>query len=277
MIIVGMLTILALTLITSGLELLEFKPAVPFEFKHELDVETPGAGKFNFSLLEATFASIALLFILLILALILMSFKHRTWALVVLAILVFGTLFILLTPDRGLEVLPPQDAEIEFGTMLGGTRTPMPTPVTAEFTAPTVAPWVSYTIALVVTLAVAFFAWFLIIRFRKPMRLTLEEIAKNAVDDLQAGKDWGSTVEGVYLRMVDTVRKQRAVHRSMDITPAEFAVILESTGLPAEAVHRLTGLFERVRYGGRRSTRKDIQEAVACLTEIAAACQEIHL
>ena len=276
-IIIGLLTILVLALVTSGLEVLEFKQAVPFDIEHEPDVKTIAAGKWEFSLLEAIFISITLLFLLTILGLIFMSFKHRRWAVVVIAILLLGTLFLLLMPDQGLTILPPEDAEPEFGTLSEGTLTPMPTLVPAEFTSPPVASWVSYIIALVVLLGAAFVAWFLIIRLHKPPLLTLEEIAHTAVDDLQAGKDWGRTIEGVYLRMVDTVQKQRSVRRDMDITPAEFAVILERTGLPVSAVQRLTSLFERVRYGGKKSTRREIEEAVDCLTEIADACQEIHL
>jgi hypothetical protein len=44
--------------------------------------------------------------------------------------------------------------------------------------------------------------------------------------------------------------------------------------LPGDAVQRLTRLFEAVRYGGYRSGRKDVNEAVACLTSILNYCGE---
>ena len=104
---------------------------------------------------------------------------------------------------------------------------------------------------------------------------SLERIAQEAIEDLQSGKDWSRTVEGAYLRMVETVQARRGLHRSRHITPTEFSAILVQVGLPVVAVQRLTLLFEHVRYGGKRSTRKDIDEAVNCLTEIVDACQEI--
>jgi hypothetical protein len=74
--------------------------------------------------------------------------------------------------------------------------------------------------------------------------------------------------------MTDVLQQKRGLKRRIYITPSEFAVVLEKIGLPADAVRRLTALFERVRYGGKHSTRKDIDEAIACLSEIVEACQE---
>ena len=45
-------------------------------------------------------------------------------------------------------------------------------------------------------------------------------------------------------------------------------------GLPGEAVHTLTHLFERVRYGARRSSNDEISQAIACLTAIRNYCGE---
>jgi hypothetical protein len=58
------------------------------------------------------------------------------------------------------------------------------------------------------------------------------------------------------------------------MTPSEFAARLEQAGLPAEPVQRLTRLFEKVRYGGLRSTPTEAEEAVACLRDILHACGE---
>ena len=55
LIIIGLLTILMLTLVTSGLEVLEFKPGVTFIIEHKPGVKTIEAGKWEFSLLEAIF------------------------------------------------------------------------------------------------------------------------------------------------------------------------------------------------------------------------------
>jgi hypothetical protein len=58
------------------------------------------------------------------------------------------------------------------------------------------------------------------------------------------------------------------------MTPHEFALRLEQSGLPGEAVGRLTRLFEAVRYGDRKSAPKDVTEAVSCLKTILHYCGE---
>ncbi len=58
------------------------------------------------------------------------------------------------------------------------------------------------------------------------------------------------------------------------MTPAEFATRLENSGLPSDAVRRLTRLFEGVRYGLQKTGPTEINEAVACLTTILQYCGE---
>jgi hypothetical protein len=276
---IGLFTILVLTVVTAGLDALEFKQAVPFRVESEVGGETINVGRWEFPLEKVFFYSFAFLIVLSIVALIFMPPKLRRRVLLLLAVLGAGLLLYGYMTNFGRRIEPlrtPED-QPSFGVLPEELYTPEPTVIPAEFTSPPVASWISYAVALAVTLALALVAWFLLIRRRQQPLPTMEEIAQSAVDDLQAGRDWGRTVEGAYLRMVDTVYRQRELKRSAHITPAEFAVILETTGLPVSAVRRLTALFERVRYGGKRSTQKDIEEAVACLTEIADACQEHHL
>lgn len=74
--------------------------------------------------------------------------------------------------------------------------------------------------------------------------------------------------------MSEAVSRKRGLLRSTAMTPSEFARRLERAGLPGEAVGRLTGLFEAVRYGGRTSSQREINEAVSCLTAILHYCGE---
>jgi hypothetical protein len=67
---------------------------------------------------------------------------------------------------------------------------------------------------------------------------------------------------------------RRGLYREYAMTPAEFAVRLQSAGLPPEPVNRLTRLFESVRYGARISAQRDVDEAIACLTSILKYCGE---
>jgi hypothetical protein len=77
-----------------------------------------------------------------------------------------------------------------------------------------------------------------------------------------------------YYRMSDAVADKRDLQRKDSMTPSEFAVRLEQAGLPGEAVRRLTALFEAVRYGDRRSSQREVNEAVACLNSILIHCGE---
>jgi len=154
--------------------------------------------------------------------------------------------------------------------------TPAPTVIPVEFTPPKVSSWTSYLVALAATVALAIGAWLLLTRQRHelPELKELADIAQATLDELQEGKDWGNTIEGCYFRMTDTIQQRRGLKRRIHMTPAEFAVILEKTGLPGASIRRLTALFERVRYGRKKSTQKDVEEAVACMTEIVDACRE---
>ncbi|MCJ7722876.1 MAG: DUF4129 domain-containing protein, partial [Anaerolineales bacterium] len=73
--------------------------------------------------------------------------------------------------------------------------------------------------------------------------------------------------------MHEIVATRRGLRRKQDMTSTEFARRLESMGLPAVAVRRLTTLFERIRYGGKASTLDDVRDAKACLGSIVQACE----
>ena len=86
--------------------------------------------------------------------------------------------------------------------------------------------------------------------------------------------DSTDVIMNCYFRMSRAVSERRQLTRSESMTPAEFALQLERAGLPGDAVQRLTRLFEGVRYGGRRSGPKDVNEAVSALTSILHYCGE---
>jgi hypothetical protein len=102
----------------------------------------------------------------------------------------------------------------------------------------------------------------------------IADIARSSLKDLSSGRNSTDVIMNCYFRMSDVVENKRNISRSKSMTPAEFATRLEQGGFPADAVHRLTRLFERVRYGGYRSGTPDVNEAVACLTTILHHCGE---
>lgn len=113
-----------------------------------------------------------------------------------------------------------------------------------------------------------------LLAMQKPLD-ELGEIARRSLGELSAGRAWDDVIVDCYARMSDVVEKRRGLTRQIAMTPSEFAARLERAGLPAEAVHKLTRLFERVRYGARTSTQAEIGEAVNCLTAIMNYCGEV--
>jgi hypothetical protein len=102
----------------------------------------------------------------------------------------------------------------------------------------------------------------------------IARIARSSLNDLTSGRDSSDVIINCYLRMNDVVSSKRQLYRGAAMTPHEFALRLEQAGLPREAVSRLTSLFETVRYGDRKSTPRDVNEAVSCLTTILHYCGE---
>jgi hypothetical protein len=173
-----------------------------------------------------------------------------------------------------------------------GQATPTPTPVTAptamevppfldddmlpeaEELPPLVEPpsWLNYLVSLAVVLAVGAVAWTLWNRGRKPDLRELADIAMAASDDIEAGLDIEDVIMRCYVQMMSVVKKRRGLNRKEAMTPTEFAYWLEGAGLPGGPLHKLTRLFERVRYGAYLSSKEEAREASDCLREIAVFC-----
>jgi hypothetical protein len=152
----------------------------------------------------------------------------------------------------------------------GGSQVVVPPP---PYTPPIIPAWVNYFVSLLVVLVFAGIGFWLY-RLLRPSRhqfQSLARAARTALKDLSAGRDWDDTVIRCYARMSEAVDQERGLHRQQAMTPQEFASRLEQAGLPSEPVRRLTRLFEKARYGGRKSSREDVNEAVTCLTAILHA------
>lgn len=154
----------------------------------------------------------------------------------------------------------------------------IPPPV---FTPPQETPLLSYLVSLMVILFVLFLLWKL---YRTWMEANsssrsgslqgIAHIARASLRDLSSGRESTDVILNCYFRMSDVVADRQNMQRGLGMTPAEFAVRLERSGLPGDAVRRLTRLFESVRYGERKAGPRDVNEAVACLTTILQYCGE---
>ncbi len=188
-----------------------------------------------------------------------------------------GVLAIILALRYNLIKLPtfeaPPAEEQTLGTGGAGGNSPV-----AGFQPPAVAQWwlilISF-LVLAVFLALLWLAyrWWAGTGGRSFSELgELRTIAQSSLDDIAAGREWTDVIIQSYARMSETVGRRRGLERHWAATPREFAQRLEQAGLPAQAVERLTRLFESARYSKRPSSQADINEAVACLNSILQAC-----
>jgi len=137
-------------------------------------------------------------------------------------------------------------------------------------------PWISYVFTLAILLGIflaGWWLWNLSSRVRtQSIRENIADIARDTLDEIAGGRDFGDTVTLCYVRMNDAVNSGHGIRRQEGMTPSEFANRLESVGLPGDAVRRLTRLFEEVRYGAKKPGQYESREATVCLNAIIAAC-----
>jgi Domain of unknown function (DUF4129) len=185
-------------------------------------------------------------------------------------------LFYILTNFRnlfaGLDLIGPVASDANSGPTLDSAPT--------FFTPPQIPISLLYMVSLGVVLvlaAILFLAgrWYLRRprQNREPQPLEdLAEIARASLANISSGRDWEHAIIEAYARMSEVVGARRGLRRRMDLTAAEFAGRLETAGLPAQAVQRLTRLFEAARYGAGQPSRDETAEAVVCLTTVLQAC-----
>lgn len=153
-----------------------------------------------------------------------------------------------------------------------------PVPV---FTPPQPVSWVTYLVSFGIAVLLIVLVWKLNSVWKElnaPISASpikkLAGIARASLRDLSSGKDSTDVIMNCYYRMSDVVLDKKQINRNASVTPSEFAIHLEQAGLPADAVRRLTRLFESVRYGGYRSDPSAVNEAISCLTTILQHCGE---
>ncbi len=144
------------------------------------------------------------------------------------------------------------------------------------FIQPKISPWISIGISFGVLLVAAGVVWFVLKhQFKDKIPLEeLAEIAEKTINDINSGKDYGDTVVNCYASMMEVLNRKRDIFRRGDLTPSEFIAVLERTSLPHTSVRRLTALFERVRYGGKRTSQGEVDEAIGCLKDIISAIRD---
>lgn len=194
-----------------------------------------------------------------------------------LAVLCLLILYVVQNRERfGLANLEPLDLS---DSQFTAPALNIPPPV---FSPPDIPPALTYLISVAVILLTMGLLWFFgrgfsARRTRPAKDLSLEDIAAAArlsLRDLSTGRDWQDSILRCYENMTEVVARRRGFQRDLHLTPSEFAAHLEQSGLPADAVRRLTRLFESVRYGARNSSPRENAEAADCLRTVLHYCGE---
>jgi hypothetical protein len=97
--------------------------------------------------------------------------------------------------------------------------------------------------------------------------------AEDAVSALIAGADFSSVIIRCYQQMTLALQEEQGIERNEHMTVREFEDLLANKGFPATPVHRLTCLFENVRYGQIQISKHDETTAIDSLNEIIQYCQ----
>jgi len=188
-----------------------------------------------------------------------------------------GVLGLILALKYELIKLPQLGGEPAPGTGPAGATGPAGTGI-PDFQPPQMPPWMLYLASLaavllvVVVCALFYRRWFGSAVGRSSSLNTIADIAQTSLHDLAGGRNWGDVIIECYARMNEAVSSRRGLMRPTSSTPREFADRLTRAGLPPDAVIRLTGLFESVRYGSNAGTEADIRDASDCLHAILRAC-----
>jgi hypothetical protein len=185
-----------------------------------------------------------------------------------MVILLYALFLSILKPKQIPPALPTEVPSQE--AFLGVSPQPnIVDPVLEPYT-PRPSGWLTYAVTFgVVLLGALMVIW--VWRRTHPPRLVLEEIAQSALDSLRMGRRWEDVVIQCYGDMSTAAFMKRGIDRPEAMTPAEFARRLEASGIPAGPVRQLTRLFEQARYGSRSSNNQEVQQAIACLTQIVSS------
>lgn len=187
---------------------------------------------------------------------------------------IFIIAFVVIT-NRLREMMRPVGREGEelFG-QAGRPETLVGPPPAPDFVTDT-PEWFVLVIDLVLVLLLVGIGWFLWRRLRRRPETEAEPeflaSASSALRHLEAGDDVRDVIMRCYAEMTNLLAASGRAQRHRAMTPRDFEAHLARLGMRDEHIHRLTRLFERVRYGGIHPDAATQAEAQACLRAIVSA------
>lgn len=183
-------------------------------------------------------------------------------------------LFLIWLGNREPEPREPE-AEVAGRAGMQGLETGLPP--TPEFVADPPA-WLLTTVNIIVGLIflaiiLLIWRWYNKRKADDPQALIVEE-AERALADLEAGHDLKNIIMRCYAQMGEVLQREKHIKRRQGMTVREFETQLATTGLDDSHIHRLTQLFEQVRYSPNPLGGREEREAVDCLNAIVRAYGE---
>lgn len=273
------IAIVALLVLASGLSRLVLLPGQPFPFWGDILawlLPRPWAAPAGSGQYTSLRIPIAIIFWSLVAFTIVCFIVSREMRRVILRRMLLGIILFLIfyqlasyvrnnppappeAPPPGAETQPPRVEQIPGVAVPDFVTNP--------------SPWLIAAVTAVLAGGLAAGIWFFWRRARSqasPLELLALE-AEAALADLSSGGDLQQTVQRCYREMSRVIQEGRGIQRDKTMTPREFERHLAAAGLGDEHIHRLTQLFERVRYGGAQAAKREELEAAACLRAIVQA------
>ena len=282
-VILSAIALAALTILAIGLKDFTFRPTLQFQQKDEEQVQITSIKEIVDQIVAVPFQTHLMMWGALLLVVILVGFllspelrKRLLLMFLRFALIVLVLLYLLQNGKL------PFLKNIQFASQASGNPNNTGLPAPPVFQPPQVSPLISYVLSLGVALlfmglVMIVNRWWTKQKQLQAGELSLDDIAgiaRSSLDDISRGRDWENVIINCYARMSQVAVAKRGLHRHKSMTPGEFAFLLKNAGLPTDAIQRLTHLFESARYGGQRSTQKENDEAINCLTAILDYCGE---
>lgn len=132
------------------------------------------------------------------------------------------------------------------------------------------APWWSSFVFIAGGLGALAFLWWRLTSHRLPKEEPLPKLAalaEEAAYEIRSGANLENVILRCYKEMSELLSSR--VKQDKAMTAREFEKMLHQIGIKSKDIHRLTRLFEGVRYGGYRPGKGEEQEAIRCLETIA--------
>jgi hypothetical protein len=92
--------------------------------------------------------------------------------------------------------------------------------------------------------------------------------AVSALLAIKQGNDINNIIITCYMNLLKIAQEWQGFEREDHVTPREYEVLLSSLGIPSDPIHKLTQLFEKVRYGKKAIDENDEAVAIDCLKTI---------